>query len=424
MRGYHVLFVVLLTFSYGKAYGLDVYSPVGKDHSCTTEVRSLLEAAYRNYPSIKASKNLILGANALVESAKWNYFPTPSVDISQRAGRNGSTFRLDQPLWTGGGIDAMNDMALSRQNEAQYTLGESGYALAEKFLNVLQNYVQADGEIRAFKAGKKQLESLSEMLDKRMEAGVSSEADGKLLDSRISQIEADLIMAEARYEMSKSQLELLIGKPLKCAVRFKEDKLLKQTMSLRQMKESLLETHPTLKKLKAQIDIAYAEKKSTDSVIMPNISLRAEHQRGSIYQDDVESDTIAYVAVTYTPGAGFSALSNMESAQYKVLEAKDTLVTKEFELQDTLVMDYANYHSALDRTESIRSTIESSRKVLESYKRLFIAGKRQWLDLVNTSRELTQNEITLATLRAGLISSSYRLALQTGNIDFELEGSL
>lgn len=423
MRFYGIFILFSVTFLYGKTAALDVYSPAGKNRSCVKEVKGLLEAAYRNYPSIRVSRQMLLGANAQVESAKWNYFPTPSVDFSQRSGRNGSTFRVDQPLWTGGKLDALSDMAESRQEEAQYTLGESGYALAEKFLNVLQNYVQADGEIRGFIEGRKQLQSFSKMLDKRMDAGVSSEADGELLNSRISQIESDLMMSESRYEMSKSQLELLIGQPLNCAVRFKKDEILKQNMPLRHMQEDLLDTHPTLKKLKAQIGIAHAEKKSTDSVLMPDISLRAEHQRGSIYTDDTNNDTFAYVAVTFNPGAGLSSLSNMESAKYKVLQAKDTLRSKEFELKDTLVMDYSDYHAALNRMESMKQTIKASQKVLASYARLFIAGKRQWLDLVNTSREVTQNHIALATLRAILITSSYRLALQTGNIDFELEGS-
>lgn len=424
VRIYHILFVLLFTFSHAKTLQLDVYSPVGQKQSCTTDVQSLLKSAYRHYPSIKASRHLLFGAKAQLESAKWNYFPTPSVDFSQRSGsRYGATFRLDQPLWTGGRIDAMSDMAVSKEEEAQYTLDETGYALAQKLLNVLQNYVQSDGEIRAFKTGKEELENLSEMLDKRMQAGVSSESDGELLDSRISQIEADLAMAEARYEMSKSQLELLIGKPLQCAIRIEKDKVSKKNMYLEQMKRDLLHTHPTLKKLKAQIDIAHAEKKSTDAVIMPNVSLRAEHQHGSLYQDEIENETLAYVAVTFNPGAGLSALSNMESAKYKVLEAKDNLVTKELELKDILVMDYSNYQSAFNSIGSMKKTIHSSQKVLQSYKRLFIAGKRDWLDLVNTSREVTQYYIMLATLKANLIASAYKLALQTGHIDFEFEGS-
>ena len=40
-------------------------------------------------------------------------------------------------------------------------------------------------------------------------------------------------------------------------------------------------------------------------------------------------------------------------------------------------------------------------------KRLFITGKRQWLDLVNASREVTQSQISLATLRAVFVTSAY-----------------
>ena len=424
MRIQHIVWAMVCTFLYGESTELDIYSSAGANHSCETSVETLLNAAYRNYPSIKASKQFLLGARAQLESAKWNYFPTPSIDFSQRSGgRNGATYRLDQPLWTGGRIDAMNDMAASREEEARYTLDESGYALAEKFLNILQSYIQSDGEIKAFSAGQEELQSLSQMLENRMNAGVSSESDGELLDSRISQIDADLIMAETRYQMSRSQLEILIGKPLNCAIKFEKNKVEKQNRSLDQMKEALLYTHPTLKKLQAQIGIANAEKKSADSVIMPDISLRAEHQRGSLYQDDINNESLAYVAISFNPGAGLSALSNMESAKYKVLEAKDNLLTKEFELKDMLVMDYSNYFSSLKSIESTERTIISSKKVLESYKRLFIAGKRQWLDLVNTSREVTQYHIALATLRANLIAYAYRLALETGDLDYELEGN-
>ena len=156
---------------------------------------------------------------------------------------------------------------------------------------------------------------------------------------------------------------------------------------------------------------------------MPNVSLRAEHQRGTVFVDGIENDTLVYAAVTYSPGAGLSALSNMESAKYKMLQAQNELQTKEAELVDGLISDYADYQSALGRKASIEETIKSSQKVLDSYTRLFIAGKRQWLDLVNTSREVTQNYLSLATLRAALIASSYRLALQAGRIDFEQKGA-
>lgn len=421
---YRFLFFVLLFFTTCvQAYTYDIYAKTGGSQSCVKNVKDLLNAAYRHYPSIRASERVILGTNAQVEGAKWNYFPTPSVDISQgTSGRKGSTFQLDQPLWTGGKIEALNDLATSRQQEAYSMLDENAYALADKFLNILESFIQAEGEIRGFSEGRKQLESFSSMLNRRVAAGVSSESDRDLLSARIAQIDGDIITAKARYQMAKSQLEILIGKRLQCSIAFKNDNLLKHSMSLHEMQTELLLTHPTLKKHSAQISISKAEKKGADAIIMPNISLRAEHQEGSLYAENITNDTLAYVAVTFSPGAGLSALSDIESAKYKVLQAQDELQTKKAELTSILISDYNNYHSALARTSSVEKTIRSSQKVLDSYTRLFIAGKRQWLDLVNTSREVTQNKLSFATLKAILISSSYRLALQTGRIDFESKG--
>ncbi len=408
-----------------QAETFDIYIPTGKNSTCTTRVSTLLQKAYNHYPSITASEKMLLSAKAQIEGAKWNYFPTPSIDFSQgQAGRRGETYRIDQPLWTGGKLDALNDLAYARGDEAQYTLKESGYALSQKVLDIIEVMIRSDGEIKAFERGKEDLLSLSEMLGRRVKAGVSSEADSDLVRSRIFQIESDLMTAQQRYKMAERQLKLLTGRVTGC-LKFKKDVYLKVKKSLDSMRLQMLQTHPSLKKKTAQISIAKAEKKSADAAIMPNISLRAEHQRGSLYQDFPEQDdTLAYVAVSFNPGAGLSSLSNMESAKYKMMQAQDDYSTKEQELNDELIRYYTDYSTALHNLDSVKQTILSSQKVLDSYTRLFLAGKRQWLDLVNMSREVTMNYVTLASLRAMMIVSSYRLALQTGRIHLEKRGRL
>mgnify|MGYP001172779868 CR=1 FL=1 len=422
LRYQRLWIVYVLCIVHAKAEFITIDSQVGEERSCVKQISSLLQDAYGHYPSIEVSKKMIMDADAQSQSAKWNYFPTPSVEISQRAGRRGTTLRLDQPLWTGGKLDAISDLASAREDEAEYTLGETSYALAQKVLSVLQYYIQADGEIKGFSEGKQQLESLAKMLERRIEAGVSSESDRELLHARIAQIDADLMLAQSKYDMALSQLELLTGNSEPCAISFAKDRIVRYKISLKKMEEELLQTHPALKKLTAKIAMANAEKKGADAVMMPNISLRAEHQKGTIYDTEVQDDTVAYVAVSFSPGAGLSAISNIESAKYRVFQAQDELKVKEQELKESLVVDYADFIAATARTESIRQTIEASQRVLESYTRLFIAGKRQWLDLVNTSREVTQNKIALATLKAVWITSAYRLALQTGKIEFGNEG--
>lgn len=412
--------IVLVTLS-AHAGSIDIYKPTGEIKGCSSQISSLLKQAYTHYPSISASQRQILSANAQIEAAEWNYFPTPSVDFSQGgAGRRGETYRIDQPLWTGGKLDALSDLAHARGDEAKHTLGESSYLLSEQVLSIVQALIQADGEIKAFEKGRKDLEELSQMLERRVEAGVSAESDQALIDGRMSQIEGDIIIAKNNYLMAQSQLSLLTGKRKSCALTFKDDRLLRKKIQMKQVERAMLSTHPTLKKMDAKIAMARAEKRNADAAIMPNVSLRAEYQRGSLFVNDpVNNEAVAYVAVSFNPGAGLSSMSNMESAKYKVLQAQDEYRVTEQELKNTLVRDYSEYIAASSRLGSLEYTINSSQKVLESYKRLFLAGKKQWLDLVNTSREVTQNYVSLAALRATLITASYRLALAAGKISFE-----
>lgn len=392
---------------------------VGNSDVCLYSVETLMNGSFKTYPSIQSSRYIIQGADASLDGAKWNYFPTPSVDVSQGSGRTGTTIRLDQPLWTGGKLDAAYDIAQSRKNEAEFALDEAAYMLIDTLLRVLQNYVQADGSIHANEEGKKQLELFEQMLNRRIEAGVSSVADAELLKSRLSQITADLVVAKSKQKTAQSQLELLIGSRLECGIDFGNQNVLKQNSQIDEMMVQMMATHPTLKKLSEQIKTAEAEKAKANAMVWPNVSLRAEHIRGSIYTDQSETDNLVYVAVSMSPGAGLSALSNIQSAEAKVLQAQSDKLTKERELSDALMRDYDEYHASIDRIEGIHKTIIASQNVLDSYTRLFIAGKRQWLDLVNSSRELTQNKLTLAELRAALVASAYRLSLKNGNIKLE-----
>ena len=410
------IFLVLFSTLYGSQ---EAPLRIGNNGTCVSSVETLMNASFKTYPSIQASRYIIQGADAQVEGAKWNYFPTPSVDVSQGSGRTGTTIRLDQPLWTGGKLDAMVDIAQSRKNESEFALDESAYVLMENLLRVLQNYVQADGSIQALEDGKKQLEVFDQMLGRRIEAGVSSLADSELIKSRLSQISADLTVARSKRNTARAQLELLIGGKLECDIEFENNKIIKQAMPLDQMIDQMMKTHPSLKKLSEQIKTAEAEKEKAKAVIWPNVSLRAEHLRGSMYSDQATTDNVLYVAVSMSPGAGLSALSSIQSAESKVLQVQSDKLTKERELSDSLMRDFDDYHASMDRIDGMSKTIEASQNVLDSYTRLFVAGKRQWLDLVNSSREVTQNKNTLAEIKATLVASAYRLALKHGEIKLE-----
>ena len=94
----------------------------------------LISKAVNHHPSIQMSQEAFKMSDEELNSAKWQYFPTPSVDFSNSSKNDQVVAKLEQPLWTGGKLDSQYDIALANKAEAGYTLEESKYKLED--LNV------------------------------------------------------------------------------------------------------------------------------------------------------------------------------------------------------------------------------------------------------------------------------------------------
>lgn len=381
-------------------------------------VNDLVSMTIQTHPNIKMQEQIIRGANAQLQGAKWNYFPTASFGVNQGANKNklwGGTAVLEQPLWTGGKLDATYDMALANKHDSEYGLEDSGYTLVETLLNALQTYLKAKGDLEALSEGQIQLGILEGMVSRRVAAGVSSKSDMELLKGRLYQMDTDINYAKTRLITSLSQIELLTNH--KFDGDLKIDERIPFTFdSLDNIIKSMINTHPTLKRLDAQLERAEAEKSKAKAVIWPNISVKAERGVGStsLYYDAPMNETLVYFSLQASPGAGLSAFSGIESAEAKIMEVRQEKLSKQQDLINKVMFAYNDYTSSSNRIEYQSQSVGSSEKVFASYTRLFLAGKRQWLDLVNASRELTQNEMAFADTKSTHIVSAYQLALLGG----------
>lgn len=394
--------------------------PVFGNDMCKTNSDELISKLVTNHPSIKMSQEVIKGAKERVDSAYWGFFPTPSVDVSARdSDRNVAVARLDQPVWTGGKLTSKYDMATSKEKENIFELEETSYRLIENFLSVLESYVQSKANIIELQAGLNNLNEFNEMLDRRMDAGVSSNSDKDLLNARIEQINSDMIMAKNRYKVAILQLELMLDTKINCDVNLNNISIL-HSSNIEDSIHRLLGFHPAMKKLDAQIQTTKFELDNTKASVMPNVNLRAEHREGDLYSDNYDKSNdqdLVYMTFTATTNAGLSIMSDIAAAKVKINEIEFKKKSIEKELIDSLLNDYNNYEIAKSRIKILERSISSAQNVLDSYERLFIAGKRQWLDLVNASREVMQYKIELSKLHVSKNILAYKLALKNGQID-------
>lgn len=394
--------------------------PVFGNEMCKTNSDELMSKLVANHPSIKMSQEMIKGAKERIDSAFWGFFPTPSVDVSARdSDRNVTVARLDQPLWTGGKLTSKYDMATSKEQENLFELQTTSYKLIENYLNVLDSYAQSKANIVELQIGLNNLNRLNDMLDRRMDAGVSSNSDKDLLNARIEQINSDMIMAKNKYKVAILQLELMLDTKIDCNVNIKEIQL-NHSNNIEDYIDRLLSYHPALKKSTAEIQTTKYELDNTKASIMPNVSVRAEHREGDLYDknyDKSNDQSLIYVALTASTGAGLSSMSDIAAAKVKINEIEFKKQSIEKELIDSLLNDYNNYEITKSRMKVVEKSIVSAQNVLDSYERLFLAGKRQWLDLVNSSREVMQYKIELSKLLVSKNILAYKLALKNGQID-------
>ena len=110
-------------------------------------LEQLINAALASHPSAQGQRALVQSAEASVDSANWQFYPTPSISIESanasatdrlyQGDNRVSTVRLQQPLWTGGRLTAGMDKAAAGLVVSQASLEEVRLQLG---LRVMQAY--------------------------------------------------------------------------------------------------------------------------------------------------------------------------------------------------------------------------------------------------------------------------------------------
>jgi adhesin transport system outer membrane protein len=104
-----------------------------------------------------------------------------------------------------------------------------------------------------------------------------------------------------------------------------------------------------------------------------------------------------------------AARAQAEGAQLSLDAARE-------DIRASVRTDLETRDAASRLVESLRLNLMLQEETFGSYNRLFLAGKRSWLDVLNVVREVTENERALADAEVQYLVSSYRLQLQTGQI--------
>lgn len=383
-----------------------------------------LDRMLTTHPAIRAKELARQSSDQLVTSAWMQFLPTPSVALDKGpantpangGGSHATTYRITQPIWTGGRLTAGLDAARLKREQAELDIQETALSLSLKLIGLYQNWWALDAKWNIQKRDLARLESLRDMMARRVQSGVSADIDLDLASVRVVQQQADLGQTERMLASVRGQIREL----------FPEDIALKSValadvpkirMAYDNLLERVLDISPALRKAQVAERLALVDVDLAKADASPSLSLRAERQDGSYLgslSPTAPGKNRVYVNLQFNLGAGGSVIPQIGAASARASAATESIDVTRRDVAAQVKSDWEDYHAVLERLPRLQRAAKSASTVVDSSLRLFTSGRRSWLDLINAVREHSQSELQLVDAQAALVGGGFKINLMAG----------
>ena len=392
--------------------------------SAAQVLERLMALALASHPSAQSQRAQLQSAQSGLDSARWQFYPTPSIAVEQahtastdpsyRGDNRVATLRLQQPLYTGGRLSASMDKAKASLEIGQSALEEVEQQLGLRVVQAYGEWMSAHLKTQAQEKSVSTHIRLSEQVKRRISVGTSADSDLVLAMARLESVHAESQATRAQGEMALARLNQLLGSPVEIA---NLTALLASARELPADSQVLLaqalEKSPAIQKAKAQARVQEAVVLERRAELSPEVYLRLERQYGNFNLPNSSPENRLFFGLSSRFGAGLSSLTNVEAARTQHQAALAEIEVQSRNVAEQVLTDQALALSSARRLQAVQAALNANADVSASYDRQFLAGRKTWIDVMNAARELTQTEMQLADLQASLVAVSWRLAIYT-----------
>lgn len=391
----------------------------------------LLERAVTTHPSVQGQRSQRAVAASELDYARQQFYPTPSVSIEQVstgprdpsyvADANVTIFRLQQPLWTHGRLDAGMDKAQASADMAAQGFDDVRQQLALRLLQAWADGYGAELKQLALQTSVATHERLQAQVGRRIADGASAPTEKVLTDGRLAQARAQLQAAVVQAQTARMRLEQITGAPVRATWELAREREL-PPMDAAQALDAAVRRSAAVQKLQAAVRMQEAEVAERKSERWPEVYARAEYQRGNAAVAGAPDAQRLFVGVQSKLGAGLSTFAGIEASQNKVAVAQAEVESAQRTLAEQVLADWSQLASTKARQAELEASLQASRETALAWDRQFLAGRKSWVEVMNGARELAQAETDVADVRAARVLLSWRLALYTQGLDSLLPG--
>lgn len=356
-----------------------------------------MKRVIHEHPQVKSQVQAMQIAGLEVLIAQQAYWPTPSVsmeraqtqlpDPSYAGSPQILTFRLQQPLWTGGRLKAQTNKALANQEIESARFAEIQQTLALKTLQAWAEVNSAKRQQWVLSRSHETQIHLQKQIERRFDQGLSARSEVTYSSLRLSQILQDLRHAQQQeshawihlrqwvpdVQMLFAQVESQLDHTSVNSVAILASEL--AHIELPQWESLSIARSPTMLRLTGILQVQLAELQEKRASLQPEVYLRAEHQRGNYAYSGLPPANRIFVGLTGSTGAGLSLSHQLTALENKREGTQQEIAATQRTVVEAIQTDYVNAFARKSKATALRFNLDSAQELQAAWERQFINGK-------------------------------------------------
>lgn len=393
--------------------------PAAPDLSVITLRQAVQEAVLRNPNRLRAAHE-VTAAGFLRDAADWQRFPTVSVEASttsnspRTASAPGQVVRVDQPLWAGGAIDGQIEAARSQLSATELAESDVRQRLAEETAVAYVAWMNAEERLGVARGGVEVLKTLLGYVERRNREGVASAADVSIASARHSQAVAQAADLKGIAERQRAELERLLTFPVREGRPVEVPRIGERLIA--DLERDYVANSRLVAQRVAEAVRVRAEAAVRRGQMFPRVGVRMEHLR---YPNQAgvnlpDSDTRVLLFMQFTPEPGLASYSGYQAAESRIDAALAQIEADRNDARLRARANWADYAAALLQLADIEPQVAALETASASFMRQFEAGRKSWLEVLNTEREKLDAKLSLSRARTQRDQSALRILVNTG----------
>jgi len=364
-----------------------------------------------SHPSLKLSRSQSVVAGYDLEAAKWAQFPTLSYEsFSKDKLADSTSVKLEQPIWSGGAIDAGIE-------GAEYSYKAADAAILEARLKAVRNvgsaYVElsrANEQLQETRENIAKLQELEKTIKNRVDAKISPKSEWITVYARISQAESQADQIKGAIARLKTKIAELTDIQIDTTNRLSCE--LPMYVKDSDLQANAEKYSPTLLRLDLQKSANQAGVDKAKAEFYPRVTVGIENVKDNAFS--LDGDPSAFVALRYTLSDGLSANSNLASAREKVATAAHEYEISRRALVEEVQTLLERYRASENQVRPLYALVESNWLLIDSFLAQYKVGNKSWLDVVNAQREYYQSVMSLIDALGDRCAAAFDLQTLSG----------